>query len=505
MCSEPMQAPRRLPEGSVVITPALLLSCPTVRPSVASMGLPPPTCLLLPSCGSPNPLRSHPIPVAIGPRACFCKASRRWSSLHRPACCRTMPDADHRPLIRIVAMITRAGPRNGPRSVARLRSHALRITCKTVAAGTAFCKSLRHPCHKKNSKGQDDQRSLSSSASPSRQRVLPVLLYMAGMFRSPHELARFERDALGRLLRLRGSAMPIRGQRDLHDWGLAEFPNAESACAAELALRARDVAPQRQRLCTLLGRGTEELRPMQLLAQEWDTREPGAPIAIARRDALDPRAASRPVERAVAQALQADPAATRRCLVRVAMDAIAPRWVRKAIMERLTRLLLGDGSEPQQPLDGVTLDAFRGHVRAVSPQGAVKLLRAPLNWQCASHRMHDSVRDGCLFGCAAAADRLEHYVRCVPLHMTVDLFDDAGTGTSISDVYGIGDASDVSSHTAAFRRLMLVTVAYHAVRAARRQLGPQDFEQAVSTARAEEAAQASEVHRFRPHAPSARR
>lgn len=76
------------------------------------------------------------------------------------------------------------------------------------------------------------------------------------------------------------------------------------------------------------------------------------------------------------------------------------------------------------------------------------------------------------------------------------LFDDADPGTSIVYYRGIGDSSDVSSHTTAFRRLLLATVAYHAMRAARRQLGPQDFAQALSTVRAVAAAHTSEVHRF---------
>lgn len=50
-----------------------------------------------------------------------------------------------------------------------------------------------------------------------RQRVLLVVLHVSGMYRAPLELARLERDTLGRMLRLPGGAMSIRGHWDLRD------------------------------------------------------------------------------------------------------------------------------------------------------------------------------------------------------------------------------------------------------------------------------------------------
>lgn len=75
------------------------------------------------------------------------------------------------------------------------------------------------------------------------QSVLPVLLYLAGMYNVPRAVAQLERDALCRLvrlLRLPGSATPIRDQPNLSDCGVAAFPDAESACAAEPAIRSCD-------------------------------------------------------------------------------------------------------------------------------------------------------------------------------------------------------------------------------------------------------------------------
>lgn len=67
--------------------------------------------------------------------------------------------------------------------------------------------------------------------------------------------------------------------------------------------------------------------------------------------------------------------------------------------------------------------------------------------------MRDAVRDKCFFGCAVEEGCLEHCVRCVPLRMTIGLFDEVDPGTSIVDFYPIGHSSDVTSHTAGFRRL----------------------------------------------------
>lgn len=65
-----------------------------------------------------------------------------------------------------------------------------------------------------------------AAATHYRSRTLLVLLYTAGMFAAPRSLARLERDALGRLLRLPGSALPITGQHDLRLWGGPTFLDA---------------------------------------------------------------------------------------------------------------------------------------------------------------------------------------------------------------------------------------------------------------------------------------
>lgn len=57
----------------------------------------------------------------------------------------------------------------------------------------------------------------------------------------------------------------------------------------------RDAEPQLRRLCTLMGHGTEMLRPLQHILDAWNTRAPRVPIVFARQRALVPPAAARPV------------------------------------------------------------------------------------------------------------------------------------------------------------------------------------------------------------------
>lgn len=61
--------------------------------------------------------------------------------------------------------------------------------------------------------------------------------------------------------------------------------------------------------------------------------------------------------------------------------------------------------------------------------------------------------------------------------MTIGLFDIVDSGASIVDFYGIGDSSDVASHT--FSRRLIAILAYHAVRATRKQQAPMSYGQAL--------------------------
>lgn len=69
----------------------------------------------------------------------------------------------------------------------------------------------------------------------------------------------------------------------------------------------------------------------------------------------------------------------------------------KRIRRRLTSLRLGDGSELEQPPDKVIVKALQEHARQLSPQWAVTLMRAPLNYSCTSFRMCMSMRQTVAF------------------------------------------------------------------------------------------------------------
>lgn len=80
----------------------------------------------------------------------------------------------------------------------------------------------------------------------------------------------------------------------------------------------------------------------------------------------------------------------------------------------------------------------------------------------------------------------------------------ACSATSVADFYGVGDFGDVTSHVGGFRRLLLANVACHALRAARRQHGPQPYGRARSQAQAVAAADVEGVQRFWPGAHTPR-
>lgn len=337
-------------------------------------------------------------------------------------------------------------------------------------------------------------------------RILPVLGYIATMYPPPADMARLDRDAVCRMLRLPGSSMPYRGIAELTaEWGFPRFADAELYCLTALAVSATQTEAKWRPLGALLGPGTESDRPLARWGARYDDRQVGIPIAVHLADALRPPRDARPAARAVADALvQLAAQATRRKVQDLALRAVAPRWVAKAVQSRLAKVLLGDGSEPEPPPDAAQLDCIRGHARRLSPQWAVTLMRGPLNWWCTSHRMHDGTRDMCLFGCAGQGDCLAHYLRCAPVRMTVGIFDESDPHTSVADFFGLGEAADVSDPPAAFRRLILATLGYHAVRAHRRQHGMPSALRAADTLRATVAAHIREVNRFWQLARTAR-
>lgn len=221
----------------------------------------------------------------------------------------------------------------------------------------------------------------------------PALLYIAGVHRAPREVARLELDVLGRTLRLPSSAMPIRGQWGLRAWGLAEFPDVRGgACCA----CARDVAAAAEVVHTLrAGHGGVE-------AHEPLDAEVGK--ARARRACRSPSrgGTSWPSQPRRGQRRPQSHERCRRRRRRPAGDCCAPlsrRWRCGGLARRCRRLarpLLGDASEPDQPPDDVTLVALRDHACAVTPQWTVTPMRVPIDRWCASHRMHDAIRDKCL-------------------------------------------------------------------------------------------------------------
>lgn len=164
-----------------------------------------------------------------------------------------------------------------------------------------------------------------------------------------------------------------------------------------------------------------------------------------------------------------------------AVDETAPWWVRKALAERLTRLLLGDMSKREQPPDAAILDAFSSNVRARDHA-----------------TMGGDIDESTTKLVVLTPHARRGAIGAFPV-VRPHLSEDVDIGTSVADFYGFGDSSDVALHTAAFLRILLATLAYYAVRAAHEQQSPHSYGQALRTARALATVEARKVSSFWPH------
>lgn len=151
--------------------------------------------------------------------------------------------------------------------------------------------------------------------------------------------------------------------------------------------------------------------------------------------------------------------------------AFRPTWVEAATVKRTARLVLlleecdPDGIDLEQ---GARLGAF---ICRLSPAWASTACRMYLNLRTTSNRLHDRERDRCYLGCGVD-DSLSHYAHCMPLRFITDIFDDVSARhDSAGEFYGIGLAASCPDVPGAIRRNVLVCLAYHAVRARRRDEG----------------------------------
>lgn len=151
-------------------------------------------------------------------------------------------------------------------------------------------------------------------------------------------------------------------------------------------------------------------------------------------------------------------------------DDISQNWVTRAVMQR-TRRVLQTGDTARMPLDFAQVHRVRDCIARLPVAWTVPATRIFLNLWTTSHRMHDIVRDGCYWGCDSP-DSLNHYVDCIPLRMVAGMFDDAAAPyDEPSSFYGLGPASQCPDVEWAIRRGVLACMAYHAVRAHRRDHG----------------------------------
>lgn len=269
------------------------------------------------------------------------------------------------------------------------------------------------------------------------------------------------------MLDLPGSAILYHGMWELHAaWGFPRVEDAEVYCQVELVFNAASSESRWRPLCALLGPFAEGERPFAHIESRHDARQLGVPIALHLADALSPPPGAKPAARAVAEVFRELGAqATRKSVRRHATATLAPKRIAAAVHDRMRRVLVGDGAEPEQPPDDIQVECIRRHAHGLSPRCAVTFLRGPLNLWCMWHCMHDTTKDTCLYGCEGQPDSLSHYLRCWPLRLAVALFDAGDPTASATEFFAVGDSSDVTDAVGSFRRLVLATLGYHATRA----------------------------------------
>ena len=224
--------------------------------------------------------------------------------------------------------------------------------------------------------------------------------------------------------------------------GLARDGSVETMCRTELYMRVRRTETVWRQLHT---RHKGMLQDNRTLAQmvdalEWNVRWPHPPIVNMLADALEP-----PIDdgtaRAVmgaAAALESEGKPVRRAdLMKAAANALMRRCVSKAMTER--RIRVSAAADENAPLiDPRKVGVWRDLVSALSPQWAVTATRLPLSLWTTSTRLHDGVRDACVFGCTAD-DHLAHYLQCQWVRLLVISHEEGSDPNGSSgEVFGIG-------------------------------------------------------------------
>ena len=248
-------------------------------------------------------------------------------------------------------------------------------------------------------------------------RAFPVLGYVAQLAPPPATASTLERQALHRLLHIPFNAMGAHGVFHLRDAGCRSFPCLTALSLAARYRAARVTVPDWPDLCCMLEREALEHLPMgrSLTRLWWPAVWDSVPFALVLADAAAGFPGASCVHGALTTAFPnlfnrpAPPVALPRGLQAavnaVVTGALHPEPLALVVRKRASRLV-------QLPVSEQSVKELLTVLKASRPHVAMCCVKTVTNAWATSHRYHEHVRLGCVFGCGGADDTLSHYLSC---------------------------------------------------------------------------------------------
>ena len=249
-------------------------------------------------------------------------------------------------------------------------------------------------------------------------RALPALGYVAQLAPPPATASSLERQALHRVLHIPYNAMGAHGIFHLREAGCRSFPCLTALSFAARFRAARVTVPLWPELCSMLEREALEYLPVgrSLTRLWWPAVWDSVPFALVLADAASGFPDVPSVQGALTAALPnlfnppappvALPGGLQAAVTAVVTGALHPEPLALIVRKRASRLVQRPVSE--QSVKELFTVLKRPHV-------ALCCVKTATNAWATSHRYHEQVRLGCVFGCDGADDSLSHYLSCAVL------------------------------------------------------------------------------------------
>ena len=248
-------------------------------------------------------------------------------------------------------------------------------------------------------------------------RALPVVGYVAQLALPPANLLSLERRALHCVLHIPFNALGAHGFFRLREAGCRSFPSMAALSFAARYRTAKVTVPHWPALCDMLEREALDHLPMgrSLTRLWWPAVWDSVPFALVLADASAGFPDTPAVHRALSEALPdllgnalvpaAPPPGLQAAVANVVGRALHPSSLAEVVRKRASKLL-------QLPVSERAVSDLFAVLKASRPHVAMCCVKTVSNAWATSHRYHEQVRLGCVFGCGGADDSLSHYLSC---------------------------------------------------------------------------------------------